>query len=49
MSEIEEILKERGLNIIYLGERQALKKRANEILITNYENLQLSIFNQKAG
>ena len=44
-----ESAKGRGLNIIYLGERQAIKKRANEILITNYENLQLSIFNQKTG
>jgi len=30
--------KKRGLNIIYIGERQNLKNRRTEILITNYEN-----------
>ena len=39
-----ESAKERGLNIIYLGERQVFKSRSTEILITNYESLQLSLF-----
>lgn len=29
--------KERKLNIIYIGERQNLKNRRTEILITNYQ------------
>lgn len=36
--------KERGLNIIYIGERQNLKNRRTEILITNYANSQQSLF-----
>ena len=36
--------KERGLNVIIIGERQNLKNRRTEILITNYQNNQLTIF-----
>ena len=36
--------KERGLNVIIIGERQNLKNRRTEILITNYENNQLTMF-----
>ncbi len=36
--------KERGLNVITIGERQNLKNRRIEILVTNYENSQLTIF-----
>lgn len=36
--------KKRGLNIIIIGERQNLKNRRTEILITNYQNLQQSLF-----
>jgi len=36
--------KQRGLNIIKIGERQNLKNRRTEILITNYENRQMSLF-----
>ena len=36
--------KRRELNIIEIGERQALKKRSTEILITNYDTFQLSLF-----
>ncbi len=36
--------KERGLNVITIGERQNLKDRRVEILVTNYENSQLTIF-----
>lgn len=36
--------KARGLNIIYIGERQNLKNRRTEVLITNYENRQQSLF-----
>jgi len=36
--------KQRGLNIIEIGERQNLKNRRTEILITNYENRQMSLF-----
>lgn len=32
--------KERNLNVIYIGERQNLKNRRTEILITNYKNNQ---------
>jgi DNA adenine methylase len=35
--------KERGLNVIYIGERRNLKKSRTEILITNYEK-QKSLF-----
>ena len=39
--------KQRGLNIIEIGERQNLKNRRTEILITNYENRQTALnFNQ---
>ena len=34
----------KGLNIIYIGERQNLKNRRTEILITNYEGNQKSLF-----
>ena len=34
----------RGLNIIYIGERQNLKNRRIEVLITNYKNNQQSLF-----
>ncbi|MCP4054540.1 MAG: DNA adenine methylase, partial [Mesoflavibacter sp.] len=34
----------RGLNIITIGERQNLKNRRTEILITNYENRQQTLF-----
>ncbi|MFC0605888.1 DNA adenine methylase [Winogradskyella pulchriflava] len=34
----------RGLNIIYIGERQNLKNRRTEILVTNYENRQHTLF-----
>lgn len=36
--------KERGLNVITIGERQNLKNRRIEILVTNYENNQMTIF-----
>lgn len=36
--------KERGLNVIIIGERQNLKNRRIEILVTNYENAQMTIF-----
>lgn len=36
--------KERNLNVIVLGERQNLKNRRTEILVTNYENNQLKLF-----
>lgn len=41
---ILEQAKERGLNIIFIGERQNLKNRRTEVLITNYENRQQSLF-----
>ena len=34
----------RGLNIIYIGERQNLKNRRTEILVTNYENNQKTLW-----
>jgi len=37
-------VKERGLNVITIGERQNLKNRRIEILVTNYENSQLTMF-----
>ena len=36
--------KQRGLNVIEIGERQNLKNRRLEILVTNYENRQTSLF-----
>lgn len=36
--------KERNLNVITIGERQNLKNRRIEILVTNYENAQTSLF-----
>jgi DNA adenine methylase len=36
--------KERNLNVIIIGERQNLKNRRTEILITNYENQQGKLF-----
>lgn len=36
--------KERNLNVIVIGERQNLKNRRTEILITNYKNTQLKLF-----
>lgn len=41
---IIEQAQKRGLNIIYIGERQNLKNRRTEILVTNYENRQQSLF-----
>jgi len=41
---ILEQAKERGLNVIYIGERNNLKNRRVEILVTNYENRQKSLF-----
>jgi DNA adenine methylase len=36
--------KQRGLNVIQIGERQNLKNRRTEILVTNYQNRQTSLF-----
>ena len=36
--------KQRGLNIIIIGERQNLKNRRTEILVTNYQNTQSELF-----
>jgi len=36
--------KERNLNVHIIGERQNLKNRRTEILVTNYENTQLKLF-----
>lgn len=41
---IIEQAKKRGLNVIVIGERQNLKNRRTEILITNYANSQQSLF-----
>jgi DNA adenine methylase len=41
---ILEQAKERGLNVIVIGERQNLKNRRTEILVTNYENAQTTMF-----
>ena len=41
---ILEQAKERGLNIIIIGERQNLKNKKTEVLITNYDNSQTSLF-----
>jgi len=38
--------KERNLNVIHIGERQNLKNRRTEILVTNYKNTQLSLFDK---
>ena len=40
---LEQAIK-RGLNVIIIGERNNLKNRRTEILITNYENNQQSLF-----
>lgn len=40
---ILEQAKKRGLNVIIIGERQNLKNRRTEILVTNYENRQLTL------
>jgi DNA adenine methylase len=36
--------KERNLNVIEIGERQNLKNRRTEILVTNYKTNQLELF-----
>ena len=41
---ILEQAKQRGLNVIIIGERQNLKNRRTEILVTNYENRQQKLF-----
>lgn len=41
---ILEQAKKRGLNVIIIGERQNLKNRRTEILVTNYQNLQMKLF-----
>jgi len=41
---ILEQAKQRNLNVIIIGERQNLKNRRTEILVTNYENNQKSLF-----
>lgn len=41
---ILEQAKERNLNVITIGERQNLKNRRIEILVTNYENIQKDLF-----
>lgn len=41
---ILEQAKKRGLNVIIIGERQNLKNKRVEILVTNYENKQTSLF-----
>ena len=41
---ILEQAKQRGLNVIVIGERNNLKNRRTEILITNYENRQQKLF-----
>jgi len=41
---ILEQAKQRNLNIIIIGERQNLKNRRTEILVTNYSNSQQSLF-----
>ena len=37
--------KQRGLNVIIIGERRNLKNRRTEILLTNYETQQHRLFN----
>ena len=41
---ILEQAKKRGFNIVYIGERRNLKNKRTEILVTNYENKQTSLF-----
>jgi len=41
---IIEQAQKRGLNIVYIGERQNLKNKRTEILVTNYKNNQQSLF-----
>lgn len=41
---ILEQAEKRGLNVIIIGERQNLKNRRTEILVTNYENRQITLF-----
>jgi len=41
---ILEQAKARGLNVITIGERQNLKNRRTEILVTNYKNSQTQLF-----
>ncbi|WP_372938105.1 DNA adenine methylase [Seonamhaeicola sp.] len=41
---ILEQAEKRGLNVIIIGERQNLKNRRTEILLTNYENRQQKLF-----
>lgn len=41
---ILEQAKQRNLNVIIIGERQNLKNRRTEILVTNYSNSQLKLF-----
>ena len=41
---ILEQAEKRGLNVIIIGERQNLKNRRTEILVTNYENRQQQLF-----
>ena len=41
---ILEQAKARGLNVIIIGERQNLKNRRTEILVTNYKNSQTQLF-----
>jgi DNA adenine methylase len=41
---IIEQAEKRGLNVIKIGERQNLKNRRTEILVTNYENIQPTLF-----
>lgn len=36
--------KDRGLNVVYIGERNNLRNKRIEILITNYERMQTSLF-----
>jgi DNA adenine methylase len=36
--------KQRGLNVIIIGERQNIKNRRTEILVTNYKNNQFKLF-----
>ena len=36
----------RNLNIITIGERNNIKNKRIEILVTNYDNLQMNLFNQ---
>ena len=45
---ILEQAKQRGLNIINLGERQTMKNRNTEILVTNYE-IELGLFDSLGG